>query len=313
MRSFLNAVVVVGIAVFLILVWLSVTKHTNESRLSDASEQNQPPTFYLTAGDTTYYGAISSNVGVAILAVNPGPYFLGLGDLVRADGKFIVVTVAISNRQNTAITMNTSLFEILDAYGNVYSASEKSMEIQGGNDLFLAQINPGITKAGRIVFDVPANLSTDNLQLRFRGGMTGDTAILALRVNPRVTRAPTPSEATAPLNENASPLNKPTPEGSTAAVQPSENANLGEAPIPSPSPEPTPPRSGVLHYQGSPVPLGGVVVFNNLPKARLKFSFDRSAWQPFISINPDGTKALTMTSQKQGYQTRCDVGWEILE
>jgi len=50
MRSFLNAVVVVGIAVFLILVWLSVTKHTNESRLSDASEQNQPPTFYLTAG-----------------------------------------------------------------------------------------------------------------------------------------------------------------------------------------------------------------------------------------------------------------------
>jgi hypothetical protein len=56
-----------------------------------------------------------------------------------------------------------------------------------------------------------------------------------------------------------------------------------------------------------------VVVFNNLPKARLKFSFDRSAWQPFISINPDGTKALTMTSQKQGYQTRCDVGWEILE
>jgi hypothetical protein len=209
--------------------------------------------------------------------------------------------------------MNTSLFEILDAYGNVYSASEKSMEIQGGNDLFLAQINPGITKAGRIVFDVPANLSTDNLQLRFRGGMTGDTAILALRVNPRVTRAPTPSEATAPLNENASPLNKPTPEGSTAAVQPSENANLGEAPIPSPSPEPTPPRSGVLHYQGSPVPLGGVVVFNNLPKARLKFSFDRSAWQPFISINPDGTKALTMTSQKQGYQTRCDVGWEILE
>jgi hypothetical protein len=75
----------------------------------------------------------------------------------------------------------------------------------------------------------------------------------------------------------------------------------------------TQPRSGVLHYLGSPVPFGGVVVFDNLPNARLKFSFDRSAWQPTIKVNTDGTKTLTLTSLKQGYQTRCDAGWEILE
>jgi len=61
------------------------------------------------------------------------------------------------------------------------------------------------------------------------------------------------------------------------------------------------------------VPFGGVVVFDNLPNARLKFSFDRSAWQPTIKVNTDGTKTLTLTSLKQGYQTRCDAGWEILE
>src|SRR5208282_1968486 len=37
--------------------------------------------------------------------------------------------------------------------------------------------------------------------------------------------------------------------------------------------QPAPPHSGVRHYQGPPVPYGGVVVFDNLPKARLKFTF----------------------------------------
>jgi len=72
-------------------------------------------------------------------------------------------------------------------------------------------------------------------------------------------------------------------------------------------------RSGVRHYQGPPVPHGGTVVFDNLPKARMKFTFDHTLWQLTIKSNPDGTKKITMISLAPASQSSCDLGWEIVE
>jgi hypothetical protein len=60
------------------------------------------------------------------------------------------------------------------------------------------------------------------------------------------------------------------------------------------------------------VAQNGEVVFENLPGARLKFTFDRSAWQPTISRQRNGTQTLVMRSLKPGIQTTCDVRWEIV-
>ena len=35
----------------------------------------------------------------------------------------------------------------------------------------------------------------------------------------------------------------------------------------------------MLHYQGQTVQYGAKVVFDNLPKEQLRFTFDRSAWR----------------------------------
>jgi len=61
------------------------------------------------------------------------------------------------------------------------------------------------------------------------------------------------------------------------------------------------------------VPHGGTVVFDNLPKARLKFTFDHAAWQLAIKPNQDGTKKVVLSSLAQGYQSSCDLGWEIIQ
>lgn len=92
-------------------------------------------------------------------------------------------------------------------------------------------------------------------------------------------------------------------------------SNIVNAPTPAFAPvtPTTSPRKGVLHYAGPPVPFGGTVVFNNLPKDRLRFNFDRGAWQPLIHKNPDGTQTLTLHSIKHEVQTSCDVGWEIAQ
>jgi hypothetical protein len=87
------------------------------------------------------------------------------------------------------------------------------------------------------------------------------------------------------------------------------------APPPPSPPTPTPaaPRSGILHYQGAPVPYNGVVVFDHLPQARLKFTFNRQAWSLTLKPNPDGTKKATLISLMPGYQTSCDLGWELVQ
>lgn len=190
---------------------------TSGSPAPTSDQPAQQPNFSVTRANTTYYGTIASDVGVVVLGLrDAGPYLAdGFEELVKADGKFIVVAVAITNRQNTAITMNTSLFEILDSSGNVYSASEKSMEVGPSDDLFLAQINPGITKTGLVVFDVPQSLSPDNLRLSFRGGMTGDTAVLPLKVNSVEQSEVSPSVPTAQPTENNQPAIP-----NTAAQQP---------------------------------------------------------------------------------------------
>ena len=54
------------------------------------------------------------------------------------------------------------------------------------------------------------------------------------------------------------------------------------------------------------------MVFDNLPKERLKFSFDATAWRMVIRINPDGTKKVILSSLKQGFQSTCDLGWQIV-
>ena len=89
-----------------------------------------------------------------------------------------------------------------------------------------------------------------------------------------------------------------------------------KAPSTVPPPHTFPPaqaRSGVRHYQGPPVPHGGTVVFDNLPKARLRFTFDRVAWELILKTNPDGTKKAILISQAQGNQSRCELGWELID
>ena len=71
------------------------------------------------------------------------------------------------------------------------------------------------------------------------------------------------------------------------------------------------PTSGVLHASVE-VAQNGEVVFENLPGARLKFTFDHQAWRPTISHQTNGTQTLVMRSLKPGIQTTCDVRWEIV-
>lgn len=121
--------------------------------------------------------------------------------------------------------------------------------------------------------------------------------------NPTAASEAPPTPALAPLNSNRPAHMNPT--------EPTPASIASSAPAFQPSP--AQPRSGVLHYQGPPVPYLGTVLFDHLPAGRLRFSFDHSAWQITLKRNPDGTKRVTMISQRPGYQNTCDLGWEVTQ
>jgi ribosomal protein L33 len=148
-------------------------------------------------------------------------------------------------------------------------------------------------------------------------------------VNPPANSQPATAQnqpattATAPQPSKPSP-NATASTASTAPVASTPTQRVTVTPPPAPVPQPlpllptpAPPpaslRSGVLHYTGPAVPHNGTVVFDHLPKERLRFNFDRRAWLLTLKLNPDGTKKVTMTSLQQGYQTSCNLGWEIVE
>jgi RNA polymerase subunit RPABC4/transcription elongation factor Spt4 len=166
-------------------------------------------------------------------------------------------------------------------------------------------------------------------------------AVSVTPVTPPSTPAPSADHATAPATSAVAPLDQPADTPSTAPAQaapvsppppvpgstpPTHHA--APAPVPSsahvkPPPEPGPvppldplptqPTSGTLRYSGPPVAQNGVVVFDHLPGARMRFTFDRDSWQPIISHNSDGTQKLTLRSTRPGTQSDCIVQWQTVQ
>jgi class 3 adenylate cyclase len=149
--------------------------------------------------------------------------------------------------------------------------------------------------------------------------------------------APTPSPEPVATAAKKAPTPPPAPVVSAAKEAPTPSPEpiataAKKAPTPSPepvstaakkAPDPLParisppatrasPTSGVLHATIASMQHGDVV-FNNLPGGRLKFTFDRDAWQATIRRQPNGTRTLVMHSLKPGSQTACDVGWNVVQ
>ena len=99
-------------------------------------------------------------------------------------GQFAIVKVIVANEQKDAITVDSNSFELVDFKGRVYSSSPRAQiayDIENqGNDSFLAQLNPGMLHKFVYVFDVPTHFNEFTLNLRARGGFTGNKVVMPL-------------------------------------------------------------------------------------------------------------------------------------
>ena len=90
----------------------------------------------------------------------------------RKTGNFVIVDLTFKNESNDPVTLDSSSLAILDAKGRTAETEpDASMYVPTNKDLFLNQVNPGVLKQGRAIFDIAPDAK--GLILR-----AGDTSIL---------------------------------------------------------------------------------------------------------------------------------------
>jgi len=110
-----------------------------------------------------------------VTAVDPGKATIGTNGLTRnAQGQFILANITVKNIGTQAQTFNASVQKLTDQQGRQATASPTAgIYIDPQN--FLAQINPGNSVKGVVVFDVPKDSVPATFELHdsaFSSGVT---------------------------------------------------------------------------------------------------------------------------------------------
>jgi len=118
-------------------------------------------------GDTIQAGDFKWKIVRSSTATEIGEDLAGTFFGEKADGIFIIVDVEVENTGKSANYLMDSYLKLIDDQGREFSADSAAafyLKPQG-SALMFEQVNPGITKKGKIVFDVPVGLKVANMRI----------------------------------------------------------------------------------------------------------------------------------------------------
>lgn len=99
-----------------------------------------------------------------------------------AQGTFNIVTLTIKNTGKETVTIDSSMMKIVDSQGRKFDRSIEGQTAkglsQGKVDLFLQQVQPGLSVTGDLVFDLPDDAI--DLKLLVKGSMFGTEKQISL-------------------------------------------------------------------------------------------------------------------------------------
>lgn len=94
-----------------------------------------------------------------------------------AQGEFVTVDVALSNKGSEELSASSGDFVLVDGDGNRHSTSDDAWRVDGA--IVWEDINPGNTLKGKLVFDVPEG--TEIASLEMTPGWFGETVSVNLK------------------------------------------------------------------------------------------------------------------------------------
>lgn len=129
----------------------------------------------------------SGNIGVVIESVEEKTVFESGNqfiDNVTTEGKFVAVTAKLTNNDKEARTFSSTQFQLIDEQGRKFEAlsSASLMMILGDKNLFLESCNPGMSRTGIFVFEVPSDVNSYSIEVASGVGFAaGKTAKVKLK------------------------------------------------------------------------------------------------------------------------------------
>ena len=136
-----------------------------QAQQEDAAEQGEP---VAQIGQSVPIGDVEWTVVSARQATELSSQF---GDTKQ--GNFVIVDFNFTNQGNEAVTLDPVSLTLIDAQGRESEADTDSFGyIPADKDIFLEQVNPGVTREGQVIYTVAPDAS--GFQLR-----AGDAAIFS--------------------------------------------------------------------------------------------------------------------------------------
>lgn len=71
----------------------------------------------------------------------------------KEKGNFVLADVTFINNGKESVTLDTVSLTVIDDQDRA-SEADSSLGVRGGDELFLEQVNPGVTKQGTAAFEV---------------------------------------------------------------------------------------------------------------------------------------------------------------
>ena len=147
---------------------------TSSGTGTSSSPSSQQPSGAKTGkiGQTVADGDLAFTVNSISTASSVGNSYVAK----TAQGIYYIITIKIDNNGKDTKTINASDFNVVDSQGRKFDYSNDGQlameESTGTTDLFLQQVQPGLSVTGKIIFDVPKDAT--GLKLLAQGGLFTD-------------------------------------------------------------------------------------------------------------------------------------------
>ena len=96
-------------------------------------------------------------------------------------GNFVIVDFAFTNNGNEAVTLDSTSLALVDSEGRKSEADPDTLGyVEPNKDIFLEQVNPGVTKEGEVIYTVAPGASEFELEAGDADMFGGETARIEL-------------------------------------------------------------------------------------------------------------------------------------
>ena len=143
------------------------TQTNNESQQTTYQKQTQTQVKEYSINEPVVAGDFLWEIKGFYNTTQIGEYFMDTFVGEKADGVFLVFDVEVTNVGSSAEYLSDSYMKLIDSQGRKFSANSVAayyLKPQGSAMTF-DLINPGITKKGKVVFDVPANIRITDMRI----------------------------------------------------------------------------------------------------------------------------------------------------